>query len=289
MPTASPERIAPRARDDRQPGAPRGGGRLDHRRVDLDQVRRHGPQPAGDGPAHRARPRGAARHQDAGERVDEERQHEQHDRQGDERRQLEVAGLAELERDDAREGRAGAEQRSPELGAVAEQEGDRDRLADGASEAERRGADDARARPRQHRVAHHLPAGRAEGVRGLLLVARDREEDLAGDGRDDRQDHHAQDQAGEDEGLPGDGPGEGPEPARVLGDPLEAQAGRRGRARARPTGRRPPTARRRAGRPPTRRRRACAWAGTRSWPAPRRSPGVPRRPWRWRSSRACRR
>ena len=44
-----------------------------------------------------------------------------------------------------------------------------DRLAERAAEAEHRGRDDAGAAERQHRGPDHLPAGRAEGERRLLV------------------------------------------------------------------------------------------------------------------------
>ena len=65
----------------------------------------------------------------------------------------------------------------------------RDRLAQGAAEAEDRGADDARAARRQHRHPDHLPLGGAERECGFLLRGVGLDEDLADDRRDDRQDH----------------------------------------------------------------------------------------------------
>ena len=51
----------------------------------------------------------------------------------------------------------------------------------------------------QHRHPDHLPAGRAEGERGLLVQPRRLEEDLAADRGDDRQDHDGEhDGGGED-------------------------------------------------------------------------------------------
>ena len=72
----------------------------------------------------------------------------------------------------------------------------------------------------------HLPAGRAEGQGAFLEFARGLREDLAGDRGDDRQDHHREDQAG-DEHRPAGGRGgaceEGDE-AEVVFQPLHRPA-----------------------------------------------------------------
>ena len=70
--------------------------------------------------------------------------------------------------------------------------GDRHRLAEGPAKTEHRAGDHARAAVRQDRLADHLPAGRAEGERRLLVQPRRLQEHLARDRRDDRQDHHGQ-------------------------------------------------------------------------------------------------
>ena len=158
-------------------GSPGAGGTRPGRPA---RARRSGPGPAAVRPTS-----------EPGERVDDEREHEQDHGEGDQRRELEVAGLAELERDDARQRRPGPEEGAPDVRRVAQEQGDGDRLAHGAPEPERRRADDARSRPRQHRAADHLPARGAERVGRLLLLAGHGGEDLAGDGRDDRQHHDA--------------------------------------------------------------------------------------------------
>ena len=68
-------------------------------------------------------------------------------------------------------------------------QGDREGLAEGAAEAQHGAADDAGPAVGQHRQADHLPAGGAEGERGLAVQRGHLAEDLAGDGADDRQDH----------------------------------------------------------------------------------------------------
>ena len=54
------------------------------------------------------------------------------------------------------------------------------------------GGDDAGAGVGEDREPDHLPAGRAEGERGLLVQPRRLREDLAGDRGDDRQHHDRQ-------------------------------------------------------------------------------------------------
>ena len=104
---------------------------------------------------------------------------------------------------------------------VADHDRHRDRLADRPAQAEHRAADDPAPRVGKHRGADHLPAGRAEGQRGLLLVGRHGGEDLAADRADDRQDHDRQDEPGDEVVGAGDvvGRDEGDE-VEGVGEPL---------------------------------------------------------------------
>ena len=145
-------------------------------------------------------PARARRDDGAGDDVDDQRQHEQHEAGGDQRRavQLVVGRLAELVGDHRGERVALGEDRVADLRRVADHERDRDRLADRAAEPEHRAAGDAGARVREHRDADHLPARRAERERRLLVVGRHRRDHLARDRRDDRQDHDREDQPGDE-------------------------------------------------------------------------------------------
>ena len=137
-------------------------------------------------------------HEHACHAVDEQRQHEQDERGGEQRRAVQALGLAELVRDRRRERVALPEQVPAELGRVADQDRHGDRLADRAAEAEHRPADDARAAVGQHGDSDHLPAGRPEAERRLLVVERHRGHHLAAERRDDRQDHDREHQAGDE-------------------------------------------------------------------------------------------
>ena len=143
---------------------------------------------------------------DAGDRVDDEGEHEQHQAGGDVGagllRAVELAGAA----GDLRgEGLAAVEDRpGPRRPSSS---GRRARMTTARVSPSARprpsidGADDAGLAERQHRGADHLPAGRAEGQRALLVGGGRLGEDLAGDRRDDRQDHDREDEAGEGDVL----------------------------------------------------------------------------------------
>ncbi len=130
--------------------------------------------------------------------VDEQRQHEQHEPGGEQRRAVQALGLAELVGDHRGEAVALAEQVVAQLGSVADQDRHGDRLADRAAEAEHRPADDPRAAVGQHGDADHLPAGRPQPERRLLVVGGHRRHHLPADRADDRQDHDREDEPGDE-------------------------------------------------------------------------------------------
>ena len=111
---------------------------------------------------------------------------------------MQALGLAELVGDHRGKGVALSEQLVAEFGRVADQDRHGDRLADRPAEAEHGAADDARATVGEDSQADHLPAGRAEPERGLLVVGRHGRHHLTADRADDRQDHDRQHEAGDE-------------------------------------------------------------------------------------------
>ena len=148
---------------------------------------------------------------DAGDGVDGEGEHEEHQAGGDVgARLLRAVELAGAPGDLRRERRAAVEDRPVPPGARVEagqEDDDGEGLAERAAQAEHRRADDAGLAERQHRGADHLPVGGAEGQGALLVGGGHLLEDLAGDRRDDRQHHDREDEAGEGQRALGAEPG----------------------------------------------------------------------------------
>jgi hypothetical protein len=142
----------------------------------------------------------------ARERVDDQRDDEEQQPGGEQRRAVDRGrrGLAELVGDHRRQRVALVEDLLADGGRVADHQDHRDGLAQGAPEAQHGGARDAGPRVREDGRTDHLPARRAERKRGLLVVGRHRGDDLAGDGRDDGQDHDREDQPCDEVARAGD-------------------------------------------------------------------------------------
>ena len=91
---------------------------------------------------------------------------------------------------------AGSEEGLADVGMVADDHRDGHRLAERAAKAEHDGADDADARVAQDADADHLPARGAEREHGFALAVGHGLHDVAGERRDDGQDHDGENDAG---------------------------------------------------------------------------------------------
>ncbi len=140
------------------------------------------------------------------EDVDQQGEHEQHQPGGEQSRAVHRGGrrLAELDRDRRGQSVPLLEDRVSQLRRVADHQQHRDRLADRPAEAQHGSPGDAGPGVREHRHAQHLPTRRPQGQRCLLVLGGYGGDDLAGDRRDDRQDHDGQDQAGDEVAGTGD-------------------------------------------------------------------------------------
>ena len=180
--------------------------------------------------------------------------HEEQERHLRERREVRVrVGLGELVGDDAGHRVGRIEERRAHLGTVADDHGHRHRLAERAVEPEDDGADDARARRREHGAPDHVPRRRAQADRGLAVGVGHGAQHLARDRGDGRHDHDRQDDPG----------GQHPEAERLAVEEreeaevrdeegLDRARGGRGRARRSPRSRRPRWGWPRAARPRSR-------------------------------------
>ena len=140
---------------------------------------------AGDRPDH-----------ESGDCVDEDGDKKEGETDLDEGTEVEVAcGLGELIGDDTGQGVAGGEEAFADLWVIADDHGNGDGLAKSAAEAEHDGSYDADAGVAQNTDADHLPLGGAEGKDGLALAVGHGHHDVAGQGRDDGQNHDGQDDA----------------------------------------------------------------------------------------------
>ena len=143
--------------------------------------------------APRLRASSAARSR--GRDVDDDRDHEQHDGERDQRRACEVVGLAPLVRDHGRHRVAGRER----VRVIWPSEPITSAAAIVSPIARPRPSITAPTRPPllcgQTAPRDHLPARRAERERGLLLARRRRLDHLARERRDDRRDHDREDDA----------------------------------------------------------------------------------------------
>src|SRR5438105_7846000 len=134
--------------------------------------------------------------------TDRERHHEQDHTETDERGLVRSARLTELVRDDPGHGVPRTEDLRSDLRiGASDEQGDRDRFAHRASEPDDDGGNDAPAAVGKDRAADHLPAGRAERERALLLCRGSRREHLTRDRRHDRCHHDRDDDAGREKSL----------------------------------------------------------------------------------------
>ncbi len=137
--------------------------------------------------------------QHLGERQDDERDHEQHEREIEQRGPVHaLAGFGEFVGEHRGDAVGRREQRDlVELALVADDEGDGHRLAERADPlAQHHAAHDAGLGERQHDLVDDLPGRRAQAVGGLLQHRRHDFEHIAHHRGDERNDHDRQDDPG---------------------------------------------------------------------------------------------
>ena len=163
------------------------------------------------------------------DRVDQDRDPEQHETELKQGAEIEIAcRLRELIGDDAREGVTGRKKRGADFRPVADDHGDGHGLPKRPAEAEHGRAEQAAAGIADDGDADRLPMGRAERIGRLALQVGNRAQDLAGDGGDDRQDHDREHDAARQHADPVDLPLENrqeAEPALQPGKEMIAQPG----------------------------------------------------------------
>ena len=133
----------------------------------------------------------------ARDRQHDESNDEQDQAKSDQRRGIKVTdGFGEFVGNGCRNCRAGCEQRTGNAVRIADDECHGHRLAERATKAEHDSPDHADAGVRQYDVACDLPGRAAESVGRLLEHGRHGFEHIARDGRDERQDHDRENEAG---------------------------------------------------------------------------------------------
>src|SRR6478735_1463124 len=157
-----------------------------------------------------------------GNHVYSEGNDEQHQARGDQRADLEPAGLGEVQGDFGGDGLVAGLDQAGGQGSGGQHQRDGHGLAEGPAQSQHHGADDPGPAERQHGHPDHLPAGGPERQRGLFVQLGGLQEEFAGQGGDDRQDHDGEHDSGRQDGLAGGGGGalEDRQPAHVLGQPV---------------------------------------------------------------------
>ncbi len=134
---------------------------------------------------------------EAGDCIDDDSNEKERETDLDESAEVEIAGcLREFVGDDACQRMPRCEEAPADLGVIADDHGDCHGLAQSAAQTEHDGSNDADARVAENTNADHLPLGGSEGKDGLALAVGHCHHDVAGQRRDDGQDHDGENDAG---------------------------------------------------------------------------------------------